>query len=107
MGESERKFAGQRKKKPRALAVVDDKCSGCGGAPVCQALCPVEECMVLRPAEDAYPFGRIWVDPSKCVGCKKCVADGPLGILVEGCPWDAIRMVPTAQWEKEHYRLPY
>jgi ferredoxin len=74
---------------------------------VCQTTCPVEECMLLTPASDALPFGRIWVDPLKCVGCRKCLRDGPEESFLDGCPWDAIAMVPTQEWEKIHGELAY
>lgn len=102
-----KKFAGRRKVKPKLLAVVTDGCTGCAGAPVCQVYCPVDECMLLAPAEDAFPYGRIWVDPLKCVGCKKCVSCGPDRLLLDGCPWDAIRMLPTREWEATNGELPY
>ena len=101
------RFVGRRKVKPKLLAVINDACTGCAGAPVCELYCPVEDCMLLQPALDAVPFGRIWVDPIKCVGCKKCIARGPEGTLLEGCPWDAIDMVPLREWEAEHGELPY
>lgn len=102
-----KKFTGRRKVRPRVLAVVTDACSGCAGAPVCQIYCPVDECMILVPADDAYPYGRIWVDPLKCVGCRKCLSSGPEQLLLDGCPWDAIRMIPTGEWEATHGALPY
>ena len=101
------KFLGRRKVKPKLLAVIAEACTGCAGAPVCQIYCPVDDCMVLQPAEDAFPYGRIWVDPLKCVGCRKCVRRGPEGLFLEGCPWDAIDMISTAAWEAEHGELPY
>jgi ferredoxin len=101
------KFGGRRAKKPKILAVVTDACTGCAGAPVCQIYCPVDQCMLLSRAEDAFPFGRIWVDPLKCVGCRKCLKEGPEETFRDGCPWDAIQMVPTTQWEMEHGELPY
>lgn len=101
------KFIGRRKVKPKLLAVITGACTGCAGAPVCQVYCPVDECMLLVAAEDAFPSGRIWVDPLRCVGCKKCVSRGPEDALLEGCPWDAIRMIPTPTWEAEHGALPY
>lgn len=101
------KFIGRRKVKPRLLAVVNDACTGCSGAPVCQIYCPVEGCMVLDPAEDLFPGGRIRIDPLKCVGCRKCVAEGPEGSFLDGCPWNAIVVVLTSAWEKEHGVLPY
>ena len=101
------RFVGRRKVKPKLLAVINDACTGCAGSPVCELYCPVDECMLLQPAHDAVPFGRIWVDPLKCVGCKKCIARGPEGTFLEGCPWDAIDMVPLREWEAEHGALPY
>ncbi len=101
------KFVGQRAKKPKLLAVITDACTGCSGAPVCQIYCPVDDCMLLVPADDAFPFGRIWVDPLKCVGCRKCVSRGPEETYLEGCPWEAILMVPTSAWEEEHGILPF
>ncbi len=101
------KFVGQRAKKPKLLAVISDYCSGCAGAPVCQPYCPVDDCMLLMPADDAYPFGRVWVDPLKCVGCKKCVSRGPEATILDGCPWKAIEMVSTSEWEASHGELPY
>ncbi|MFQ5666202.1 MAG: 4Fe-4S ferredoxin, partial [Candidatus Binatia bacterium] len=98
---------GRRKVKPRWLAVITDACTGCAGAPVCQIYCPVDECMILFPAADAQPYGRIWVDPLKCVGCRQCVSRGPADAFLDGCPWDAILMIPTPQWETEHGKLPY
>ena len=101
------KFIGRRAKKPKLLAIITEACTGCAGAPVCEIYCPVDECMLLMPAEDAVPYGRIWVDPLRCVGCRKCVSRGPVDTFLDGCPWDAIRMVPTSAWEEEHGELPY
>jgi ferredoxin len=101
------KFVGRRKIKPRLLAVINGACTGCSGSPVCQHCCPVEGCMVLVPDEWAYPFHCVVVDPLKCVGCKKCLSRGPEHTFLDGCPWDAILMVPTRDWEAEHGELPY
>jgi ferredoxin len=101
------RFIGRRKVKPKLLAVITDACTGCAGAPMCQIYCPVDECMLLVAAPDAFPYQRIWVDPLKCVGCKKCVSRGPADSFLDGCPWDAIILVPTSQWEAEHGNLPY
>lgn len=102
-----RRFAGRRRRKPRAIAVATAACSGCGGVPVCEVYCPVENCMVMVPDPEAGPGGRMWIDPLRCVGCRRCLPGGPLGTFQEGCPWDAIVMVPTAQWEAENGELPY
>jgi ferredoxin len=97
----------QRKKKPKELAVITDCCTGCAGSPVCQELCPVSDCMILMHDEAHAPFGYIWVDPLQCIGCNRCTTQGPQGTLLIGCPWDAIVMQPTEEFEKEHGVLPY
>jgi ferredoxin len=101
------RFVGRRKVKPKLLAVVTEACTGCAGAPICEPYCPVDQCMVLAPDERSYPFQRIGVDALKCVGCKKCVSRGPGNTLLDGCPWNAIAMVPTREWEAVHGELPY
>ena len=88
-----------RKKMPRELAIINELCTGCAGSPACVDYCPVEDCMYWVPDEDHPPFGRIEVDPFLCIGCKKCVSKGPDGTFLDGCPWDAIDMVPLAEWE--------
>ena len=84
-----------RKKKPRILAITTDCCTGCAGSPACIEYCPIEACMFWVPDEDHPPFGRIEVDPYLCIGCQKCISKGPDGAFLDGCPWDAIEMVPT------------
>jgi len=97
----------KRKRKPKILAAINENCTGCSGSPVCQDLCPVEDCMVLVANEAAPIFSRIWVDPLKCIGCKKCTSKGPMGMFLEGCPWNAIDMIDLGDWEKENGELPY
>ena len=95
-----------RKKKPKELAVITECCTGCAGSPACVEYCPVEDCMYWSPDPDG-PFGRIIVDPLLCIGCKLCTSKGPDGTFLEGCPWDAIDMVPTPEWEAQHGALPF
>src|SRR5271169_647277 len=90
-----------RKKKPKELAVITECCTGCAGSPACVEYCPVEDCMFWVADEDSTPFGRIAIDPILCIGCKKCLSKGPDGCFLDGCPWDAIVMVDTAEVEKE------
>lgn len=97
----------KRKRKPKDIAVITDQCTGCAGSPVCIPLCPVDECMHLIHDEAHDPFGFVWVDPLKCIGCKKCITKGPENILLDGCPWDAIVMTPTPEWESENGQLPF
>jgi ferredoxin len=94
-------LATPRKKKPKELAVITECCTGCAGSPACVEYCPVEDCMFWVPDEDHPPFGRIAIDPILCIGCKKCLSKGPDGCFLDGCPWDAIAMVDTAEVEKE------
>lgn len=91
-----------RKKRPRILAITTDCCTGCSGSPACIEYCPIEACMFWVPDEDHPPFGRIEVDPYLCIGCQKCTSKGPDGAFLDGCPWDAIEMVPTDDWEALH-----
>lgn len=88
-----------RKRRPRTLAVINEYCTGCAGSPACIVYCPVEMCMFWVPDESHPPFGRIEVDKTTCIGCAKCASKGPDGIFLDGCPWDAIDMVPTEEWE--------
>lgn len=97
----------KRKKVPRILAVINECCTGCAGSPACVDYCPVEDCMYWVPDENNPPFGVIRVDPLLCIGCKLCTSKGPDGAFLEGCPWDAIDMVPTNEWEAVHGKMPY
>ncbi len=97
---SEGGMTGNRKKKPMIVAVTTENCTGCAGSPVCINYCPVDECMYWIPDEDHPPFGRIEVDAQTCIGCKQCIAKGPDGTLLDGCPWDAIDMVPMTEIEE-------
>jgi ferredoxin len=97
----------QRKRKPHILAVINESCTGCSGSPACVEYCPVADCMYWSPDEDHPPFGRIIVDPLLCIGCKLCTSKGPDGAFLEGCPWDAIDMVPLAEFEANSGALPF
>jgi ferredoxin len=97
----------RRKRKPKRLAVVNEHCTGCAGSPICVEACPVADCMVPVPDSGAPPFERIVVDPLKCIGCTKCMGKGPDGILLEGCPWDAILMVSLEDYEARHGSMAY
>src|SRR5213080_2945491 len=92
-------IATPRKKRPKELAIITECCTGCAGSPACVPYCPVADCMYWVPDEDHPPFGRIEVDPFLCIGCKKCVSKGPDGAFLDGCPWDAIEMVPIEDVE--------
>lgn len=96
-----------RKRKPKTLAVINEYCTGCAGSPACVVYCPVDRCMFWVPDETHPPSGRIEVDKTTCIGCAKCASKGPDGIFLDGCPWDAIEMVATEDWEtKRGVELP-
>ena len=97
----------KRKRKPHILALINENCTGCSGSPACVDYCPVEDCMFWVSDGDGLPFGRIIVDPLLCIGCKLCTSKGPDGTFLEGCPWDAIDMVPVAEFEASKGVLPY
>ncbi len=90
-----------RKRKPKQLAIINENRTGCAGSPVCIDYCPVEACMFWVPDEENPPFGRIEVDKALCIGCAKCTSKGPDGTFLDGCPWNAIDMVDTKEWEAE------
>ncbi|MDH5763588.1 MAG: 4Fe-4S ferredoxin [Nitrospinota bacterium] len=97
----------KRKRKPKILAVINDACTGCGGSPICVTECPVENCMFEVQNPDAPFFNRVDVDPLLCIGCKKCTSKGPMDTYLEGCPWDAIDMIPLEEYESTYGELPY
>ncbi|MEE2823055.1 MAG: 4Fe-4S ferredoxin [Acidobacteriota bacterium] len=97
----------QRKRKPAVIAVINDACTGCAGSPACVDYCPIADCMIWVDDEEHPPFGRIEVDSLLCIGCKKCISNGPEGTFLEGCPWDAIDMVALKNYEADHGSLPY
>jgi ferredoxin len=96
-----------RKKVPKLLAVINECCTGCAGSPACVDYCPIQDCMYWVPDPERPPFGVIEVDPLLCIGCKLCTSKGPDGAFLEGCPWDAIDMVVTEEWEAVRGKLPY
>ena len=95
-----------RKKVPKILAIINDQCTGCSGSPACVEYCPVGDCMYWVPDPDGGTMGTIEIDPMLCIGCKLCTSKGPDGSFLEGCPWDAIDMVQTAEWEAVHGKMP-
>ncbi len=93
-------MAKAKRRKKRLLAFIGDECSGCGGSPVCLAMCPVEGAMEYVADDGAFPFGRVRVVPDRCIGCALCASKGYEGALTEGCPWNAVTMVPVEDPEQ-------
>ena len=97
----------QRKRKPKLMAVINEACTGWAGSPICITECPVDNCMFEVENEHAPTFNLVYVDPLLCIGCKKCISKGPMDTFLEGCPWDAIDMIPIEAYELEYGSLPY
>ena len=70
--------ATKKRKGTALLAVMDENCSSCAGSPLCEAHCPVDECINLvyeeLPQGGLKPY-RVMVDNDKCIGCQMCYSD--------------------------------
>ena len=80
-----------KKKKPRLMAVVDE--DGCTGCQVCVPFCPVD---CIEPvASDKYeiPIPPVQIRFDECIGCQVCAK------VCTKMTWDAIRMIPTEEFE--------
>ena len=80
-----------KKKKPRLMAVVDE--DGCTGCQVCVPFCPVD-CIETVPT-DKYniPIPPVQIRFNECIGCQICAK------VCTKLTWDAIRMLPTEEFE--------
>ena len=87
-----------KKRKPKLMAVVDeDNCTGCQ---VCVPFCPVD-CIESAPEEryPGHPIPPVQIRYNECIGCQICAR------VCTQLTWDAIRMMPTAEFE-EQYGIP-
>ncbi len=84
------KVAGKRKVK--RIAVISEWCTGCGGSPVCLVYCKFSALQLVADPEN-YPFQRMTVNRDLCVGCGACVSGGKDGLMLTGCPWNAISLM--------------
>ena len=68
----------KKRKGTALLAVMDENCSSCAGSPICEAHCPVDNCINLlyeeMPGGGLKPY-RVYVDNDKCIGCQMCYSD--------------------------------
>jgi electron transport complex protein RnfB len=82
---------GEKKKKPKLMAVVDeDNCTGCQ---VCVPFCPVD-CIETVPYEKYnIPLPPVQIRFNECIGCQICAR------VCTKLTWDAIRMMPTEEFE--------
>ena len=81
-----------KKTRPRLIAVVDeDNCTGCSA---CVPFCPVD-CIEPVP-NDKYtiPIPPVQVRFNECIGCQICAK------VCTKLTWDAIRMLPTEEFEE-------
>ena len=70
--------ATKKRKGTALLAVMDENCSSCAGSPLCEAHCPVDDCINLlyeeMPGGGLKPY-RVFVDNDKCIGCQMCYSE--------------------------------
>ena len=91
-------MSGPRKKAPKTIAVIDpDRCFGAFACSICQAACPVADCIVEEKDRDGRMVCAVRAD--LCIGCGLCVTLGnPTAPQIRefGCPpdYDAINMMP-------------
>lgn len=77
--------------KIKMKAYVTEMCTGCGGKPVCKVFCKFNA-IALEEDPDNYPFKKARIDALRCTGCRSCISKGSLGIMLTGCPFNAIRL---------------
>lgn len=83
----------EKKKKPKIVAVVDeDNCTGCQ---VCVPFCPVDCIAPVPRAKYDVPIPPVQIKFNECIGCSICSR------VCNNLTWDAIDMVPVAQFEQE------
>lgn len=86
-----------RKRAPKNVAVIDpDRCFGAFACSICQAACPVEDCIIEEQDANGRWVCAVRID--KCIGCGLCVTLGnPTAPQPRdfGCPpdYDAINMM--------------
>mgnify|MGYP000678101398 FL=1 len=83
---------GYKKRKPKLMAVVDeDNCTGCMA---CVPFCPVD-CIepVSKEKYESTPIPPVQVRFNECIGCNACFK------ACRQLTWDAIRMIPTDEFE--------
>jgi Pyruvate/2-oxoacid:ferredoxin oxidoreductase delta subunit len=84
----------EKKKKPKMVAVVDeDNCTGCLA---CVPFCPVD-CITPVPKEKYnILIAPVQIKFNECIGCQICAR------VCTKLTWDAIEMLPTAQFEEKY-----
>jgi ferredoxin len=83
-------MSGPRKKAPKTIAVIDpDRCFGAFACSICQAACPVADCIVEEPDRDGRMVCAVRAD--LCIGCGLCVDSCAFGAL-------SMRQVPPPEF---------
>ena len=93
-----------QQERPRILAITTDCCTGCAGSPACIEYCPIEACMfwvcpdgqIIRPSAASKSIHTSASD------VRSAPARARMAPFLDGCPWDAIEMIPTDDWEAMH-----
>jgi NAD-dependent dihydropyrimidine dehydrogenase PreA subunit len=94
-------MGGARKKAPKTIAVIDpDRCFGAFACSICQAACPVADCIVEEPDRDGRMVCAVRAD--LCIGCGLCVTLGNPTAPQQrefGCPpdYDATTRMPFVE----------
>ena len=82
----------KKKVKPKLMAVVDeDNCTGCQ---VCVPFCPVDCIESVSSGKYNIPIPPVQVRFNECIGCQICAR------VCTKLTWDAIRMIPTEEFEE-------
>ena len=85
---------GRKKKKPKLMAVVDeDNCTGCQ---VCVPFCPVDCIETVPFGKYNIPIPPVQIRFDECIGCQICAR------VCTKLTWDAIRMIPMAEFEETY-----
>mgnify|MGYP001164950909 FL=1 len=82
----------RKKVRPRTVAIVDeDNCTGCQ---VCVSFCPVDCIEPVAYEKYNIPIPPVQVRFNECIGCDACAK------ACTDLTWDAIRMIPTGEFEQ-------
>ncbi len=84
--------SGKKKKRPKLMAVMDeDNCTGCQ---VCVPFCPVDCIEAVPTNKYDIPVPPVQVRWDECIGCQICSR------VCSKLTWDAIRILPTDEFEE-------
>ena len=83
-----------KKRKPKLMVVVDeDNCTGCLA---CVPFCLVDCIEAVVREKYAIPIPPVQIRFSECIGCQICAR------VCTQLTWDAIRMLPTQEFEAKY-----